>query len=251
MKILAMETFSKEFSIALLEEAQVIYAVSSEEFAKSRPPGTDGSTSLLVPMIESGFHQAGWHARDLDLIVLPVGPGSFTGLRVGVVTAKAFSFVHQTPLIGVNSLEVIAAKTAAEFQGLASDLPKREFRIAINAQRQQLFCGRFEFQAHWRLKQFGETTIEDRTAWLDSLKANDVVSGSGLKPLLDSLEQLRASRDVNIAPENCWSPTAVEVGHVGRQYFEAGRRDDPWAMLPVYYRPSAAEEKAKQRGLAE
>jgi tRNA threonylcarbamoyladenosine biosynthesis protein TsaB len=249
LKILAMETFSKEFSIALLDTSQVIYAVSADEFAQSRPPGSVGSSSILVPMIAAGLQTTGWNPRDLDLIVLPLGPGSFTGLRVGVVTAKAFSYVNRTPLIGVNSLEVIAAMTAAQFNLDQPDAAPLELRIAINAQRQQLFCGRFESQSPWHVNQIGETTIENRTNWLQSLSRGDIVSGSGLKPLLDSLDRVRTSRDVAVAPNHCWSPTAVEVGHVGRRYFEAGRKDDPWAMLPVYYRPSAAEEKARERGM--
>ena len=246
MKILALETFARQFSIALLDTAQVVYAITSEEFADNLQPGTGDTSSLLVPMIESGLNNSGWKVKDLELIVLPVGPGSFTGLRVGVVTAKAFSYVNQTPLIGVNSLEVIAAATAAEARDFDSVSPKGELRIAINAQRQQLFCGRFDYLSPWQVKQVGETTIENRESWLDSLKDGDIVSGSGIKPLLESLEIIRSSRDVKVAHQTCWSPTAVDVGQVGRKYFEAGRKDDPWAMLPIYYRPSAAEEKAKE-----
>lgn len=250
LKILAMETCFREFSVALLDTSQIVYAVSASEFAKTRAPGSYGSSSLLIPMIETGLNRSGWKSKDLNLIVLPVGPGSFTGLRVGVVTAKAFSYVHQTPLIGVNSLEVIAAMTAAQSNLIGPESPPAELRIAINAQRQQLFCGRFLFQSPWQVKQLGETTIEDRTTWLDSLKTGDIVSGSGIRPLQAALVSICASRGVIVAPETCWTPTAVEVGDVGRRYFDAGRQDDPWTLLPIYYRPSAAEEKANQRGQA-
>ena len=200
-------------------------------------------------------------AKDIGLVAIAVGPGMFTGLRVGVVTAKSIAYSVGAELIGVNTLEVIAAQTIDELQNRRQSSHFQEIvgpiiRPVLNAQRKQLFCGEFkpskskpsesEFnssgvsQFDWKLFQSAKDQILDRDDWINSLQPNDVLTGSGLQPILDQIKSQHP--DVVIAPESVWESSATSVGKLAWSQYQSGKRDDLWKLEPVYFRPSAAEE---------
>lgn len=105
MKILAYDTSGEVLSVALAVDGR---ALAEDQSA----PGLRHS-SCLMPLIEGILKKAGWKPRDLDVLAVGVGPGSFTGLRVGVATAKMLAFVWKTKLVGISSLEALARSTGS------------------------------------------------------------------------------------------------------------------------------------------
>jgi tRNA threonylcarbamoyladenosine biosynthesis protein TsaB len=207
-----------------------------------------GASTLLAPMIKSVLDQTDQSMCNIDLIALSTGPGLFTGLRVGVVTAKSLAYATNAHLIGVNTLEVIAAQTAAqtvkegdEFGSEGVDEGIESIRVVLNAQRQQLFCGHYQSDSKWNVCQVEPNQILDREIWLEQVSENDVVTGSGLKPIVDTVRDL--DRSVKVAPESTWNCNAGSVGKLAWRQFQSGKRDDLWKLQPFYFRPSAAEEK--------
>ena len=100
MKILAIDTSSKTCGVCILENKKEVY---------KKDIITDRSHSIkLMPIIEEVFNNIEFELKDIDLIVCDKGPGSFTGIRIGVATAKAFCDSLDIPLIGVSSLESLA-----------------------------------------------------------------------------------------------------------------------------------------------
>lgn len=245
MRILALETSSKHSSVALLDATRTLLATSSPDFAHNAKLATSGSSSLLVPMIDASLKKIGWKPADIELVAMPIGPGSFTGLRVGVVTVKALAYVNNPSVVGVNTLEVIAAQTLKYCTDAGVKNP-RKVCVAINAQRQQLFCENFESETVWSVQSLSKTTIEDRGDWLDRLDQESLVTGTGCKLLRDELGQRQAKQGFQIADESVWAASAESVGRVGFAHYQNGRRDDPWKIEPVYYRPSAAEERLQK-----
>ncbi len=238
MRILAIDASAKEFSVALLENKKLVFSEAEGYFVGLRP-SKRGSASLLIPAIRHGLETVNWRPADLELLAVTIGPGSFTGLRVGVVTAKSLAYVHQTPLVAVNTLEVLAAQA---IQGLKGKPDIHRVNAVINAQRQQLFSARFSATADDLVKKVGSTEIVDRDSWVENLEAGETVTGNGLRPLVEQLGSER--QDVVVAPREFWDVTAAAVGRIALTHFRNGRRDDPWSLVPEYYRPSAAEEKA-------
>lgn len=106
MKILAMDTSGPCASVA----AQSGEALVFEAFQQT---GRTHSQSLM-PLVEQALEAAGWQATDLDLIAATVGPGSFTGVRIGVTTARALSQATGVPCVGINALEAMAANVAGK-----------------------------------------------------------------------------------------------------------------------------------------
>lgn len=97
MLILVIDVCSDRGVTALIEEGKV-------DFCSGLPFGLHNSR-YLVPKIEEGLHSLGKESKEIDLIAVGIGPGSYTGMRVGSVVAKAMSYANQIPLTGVSSLE--------------------------------------------------------------------------------------------------------------------------------------------------
>jgi tRNA threonylcarbamoyladenosine biosynthesis protein TsaB len=247
MNVLAIDFSGKLASVAVLSDGQVLASVTSKSLQQNGPESSCirkgagkpvGVSSLLTPLIRAAIDQSGLTPSDFRFVALPVGPGLFTGLRVGVVTAKTLAYASGADVVGVNTLEVLAAK-AIDANG-PHDGP---VRVAINAQRQQLFAGEFRSTGTWRVEQVGENQIVDQEVWLESWADGDLVSGSGLKLVHSNLESVeRTACHVLMADQTVWDCDAVSVAKVAIEHYADGRRDDYWKMKPLYFRPSAAEE---------
>jgi tRNA threonylcarbamoyladenosine biosynthesis protein TsaB len=222
MRILAIETSGRDASLALLESAAGGAANVVREAAVTGP---ERSAQYLAPRLVELLSGAEWPAESIQLIAVAIGPGSFTGLRIGVTTAKTLAYAVGAEVIGVDTLEVIAS------QAPRTDEP---LWAVSDAQRQELFAAKFDPAG-------GVTSpsqILTQSAWLSALEMGDLVTGPGLKRIRASLPT-----GVEVVDEAAWQPTAAAVGKLGWRDYAAGRRNDLWQLLPQYYRLSAAEEK--------
>lgn len=274
MRILAIDTSAQFVSVSLLDQDRVIFELDSRRvsenadlttagkagsadvmangYTKKRskrgsktsrvfPPG---ASVLLAPMIKSVLDTANQKIAQIGLIALATGPGRFTGLRVAVVTAKALAYSTKSEIIGVNTLEVIAAQTAnsilSDHRSPNNTNEKISIRPVINAQRQQLFCGNYRPVSPWKVAPIAPNQILDRETWINEMCSGDIVTGDGLKPILDDIKSKRPN--VQIAAESIWETSATAVGKLAWHQFLDGKRDDLWSIQPLYFRPSAAEE---------
>lgn len=110
MRILGIETSTTQASVALLEGGKVVLERSS-----ARPKQ---SAERLLPLIAELLGEAGWPRGSLDRLAVSVGPGSFTGLRVGIACAQGLSLGLGVPLIGVGSLRAMARAVPEELRGV-------------------------------------------------------------------------------------------------------------------------------------
>lgn len=106
MKILAIDTACNLARVALTEDGKLCKEITVDDKRRH--------SVKLLPAIETLLAQCGTEPKDLDLIAVTKGPGSFTGLRIGVVTAKTMAYALHIPLVGVNTLDAIAASFAGE-----------------------------------------------------------------------------------------------------------------------------------------
>ena len=234
MITLAIETSSTQYSVALFRESQPIHHFSGPAVKTSDP--SSGTSTQLTPAIDKLLKTAQITPGHLELIAVSIGPGSFTGLRIGLTSAKTLAFALNIPLVAVDTFQVIAT------QATAPENPTAEILIATNAQRRQLFTQSFR---HPPSAQFptaiSELQIEDRDAWLQRIPPNAKVAGGGIRPLLNALKQ---KKDLVVAEENSWEPTARTVGKIGIHLAQQDSFEcQLWSAQPTYFRPSAAEEK--------
>lgn len=127
--LLAIDTSTPLVSVALADDAAVVHeAVSEREMQHGEQ---------LAPMIESAFAAAGIRRTDLTRIAAGVGPGAFTGLRVGLVTARTLGLALGVPVVGACSLDVLAVQAVEESVA-------EPFLASIDARRQELFWAEYD-----------------------------------------------------------------------------------------------------------
>ncbi|MFO0916971.1 MAG: tRNA (adenosine(37)-N6)-threonylcarbamoyltransferase complex dimerization subunit type 1 TsaB [Planctomycetaceae bacterium] len=174
--------------------------------------------------------------EDLSAIAATRGPGSFTGLRVGVVCAKTLAYSLQIPLITLDTFDVIAAQCPTDWSRVW---------IVDDAQRQELFVGRYE-SLDGKLRLTGERFIVPARHWLSSLAPQDIVTGPGALRLPDDIVLPVVQRQ----PEFC-VPRAETVCRLAAVRLARNDVDDVWAAAPFYIRVSGAEEKAALKQFAD
>ena len=124
MKILAIETATPGASVALVEDRATLAAASRIDRV--------GHAGFLVPAIDFCFDQVGWSPSDLDVVVVDVGPGLYTGLRVGLATAQGLAAAFGIPLVPATSVDAVAleARTGHRMIWAVVDVRRGEFAVA-------------------------------------------------------------------------------------------------------------------------
>lgn len=193
----------------------------------------------------------------IELISVTVGPGSFTGLRVGVATAKMLAFAWGIRLAPVDTLDAIGEQQRVDATAQAQDSASDGLAVlsVINAFRQQVFVAGWMFEAAFGWRQIASSQVVDARTWerdpLGSMVcrsdfdlgkvAEVVVSGPGLEAYHPAPQP-----HLRLADPARWQPRAVDVAQLGWRAHLAGKTVTAAELLPNYIRASAAEEKARE-----
>ncbi len=221
MKTLAIETTGRTGSVALL--------LADDCVAEQRLPEDTRSAQSLTLCIKELFDREGWSPQEVDLVAVARGPGSFTGLRIGIVTAKTIAYAVGAAIVGVNSLQVLATAV-----GGATPV-----WCVMDAQRDECYAAKFFFKEEDKPpREIETTTILTVDDWMKRLTPNDRVVGPLLAKLTD-----RLPKNVECLGKEFWMPRAGIVGQLAVDTFRDGEQEDIWQFVPDYYRKSAAEEK--------
>ncbi len=241
MTNLAIECSGTAGSVAIYDAEQQLSCVELDS--------SFGSVQTLAPQIQRLVRQFGTPT----LISVTQGPGSFTGLRVGLTTAKMLALAWKLPIVTVDTLEAVALR-AVRYSPVMP--PQTIFIPVINAFRKQVFSAAIQFTPNLTL--LAASQVLDAADWLASpLQAlvrdsaahfahasnqnSLVLCGPGLSTY--SVPEVE-SRGIQVAPQSIWSPTAAEVAWLGWQKYQAGITEDAFSLQPLYLRASAAEEQA-------
>jgi tRNA threonylcarbamoyladenosine biosynthesis protein TsaB len=220
LRIVALETSGVTASVALADGPTLI--------AEAALPGQRRSTQSLAPTLRVLLEQAGWRPADVELLAVSIGPGSFTGLRLGVATAKLFAYATGAKVRGVDTLRVIAAQ--AEPRGT-------QLQVVLDAGRGELLIGHFRFATACEAVPVETTQLVEAAKWLSETPLDVTFTGGGLRLVRD-----RLPANAKLTNETCWEPRAATVAQLAWRDVQQGLFDDIWTLAPVYYRRSAAEE---------
>lgn len=230
MKILALESSATAASVALCQEEELI----AQSFLHT---GLTHSQTLL-PMAQRLLADCGLTVGDLDLIAVAAGPGSFTGLRIGVAAAKGLAWAAQLPCAGCSTLEAMAWNLAG-FSG--------QVCAAMDARRHQVYNARFQVDgtAPRRLTPDRAIDLEDLIEELKGCDTPQLVVGDGAQLCYDALTA--AGIPARLAPPNLRQQTAWGVARQALELARTGQTVSPEALVPVYHRLSQAERERLAR----
>jgi tRNA threonylcarbamoyladenosine biosynthesis protein TsaB len=219
MLTLALETSGPLGSVAVVESGHVLREKSLE---LGRQHGQS-----LIPAIRDALAECGRRAKDCELVAVSVGPGSFTGVRVGVVCAKTLAYAARCQLAAIDTLHAVACNSPADV-----DLVK----VVGSAQRGDLITATYARNAEGSWVSQSGMNVVSAESWLAGLQAQDTVSGPGV----DKVAALIADR-CRVLDAEFRIPRAVWIAHLGVQAADAGTTNDFWAVEPLYFGRSSAE----------
>jgi tRNA threonylcarbamoyladenosine biosynthesis protein TsaB len=223
-RLLLIETSGRSGFVAVAEGPTLLEIRRLEEARRHARDLAPATLALLTAR--------GWKARDLNGVVVGLGPGSYTGLRVGIMSAKTLAYAVGCALIGVETFAVIAAQAPEEINRLD---------VLADAQQDKVYVQSFMREsADWR--SVGALRIRPFAEWLAARTAGTWVSGPGLHRWAP-----RLPADAPAVDAALWEPRAETLLRLGLARYTTGERDDPFALEPLYLRPSSAEEQQRVR----
>lgn len=223
MLVLAIETSTKVGGVAIVSEKGII--------SEMRLNVSIEYSERLLPEIDHLLSISRLSINDIDLFAITKGPGSFTGLRVGMSTVKGLAFATEKPVVTVSTLEALAWNT-----------PLTAFPVCpvIDARRGQVFTALFRWNGDGYLRLMEDSVI-NRTELKDTIKAitgdeRFIIIGDGARFYSDE-------KSFNFAPTEKNYPSPACVGFLGLRLAVNGISEDPVKIIPRYLRRSQAEEK--------
>ena len=196
MKMLAYDTSSDVLSVALFEGPRRLAGFNSPLFTRH--------SSALVPAIDRLLRKARVKPKELNCIAVGLGPGSFTGLRVWVTTAKVLSYVTGAKLVGVSSLEIIAAQAKTTRGNIV---------VLVDARKGKVYAGCYRKNTQGTLQVIRAPALTDAASFMRKIGKPAVV-------LKDNV-----------------FPKASDLGPLARQRIKQRRFIDPFKCRPLYLYP--------------
>lgn len=223
MKILAFDTSNQTLTVGLLDQGQLIGEVTTTN--------NKNHSTTLMPAISRLMDEVKWTPQDLERIVVAQGPGSYTGLRIGVTTAKTLATTLEIDLVGISSLKTLAAN-AVGTSGIIVPL--------FDARRQNVYAAGYT----WANEELTTVLPDQHIPLVDlltQLQEEKAVLFLGVdvekfKPLIQ--EKMPQAR---FAPVPSWNvPSGIALATLGEAATPAGEID---SFVPQYLKRVEAEEK--------
>jgi tRNA threonylcarbamoyladenosine biosynthesis protein TsaB len=222
--VLGIDSATRVAGAAIVDEQQVI----AEVFFNTRK----NHSQRLLPMIDAMLREAGVKLADLDGLAVALGPGSFTGLRIGLATVKGLAHAAHKPVAGIPTLDGLAWN-AWEVPGLVCPV--------LYARRQEVYTALYRWQEGelCRLTPYQALDPHSLVVLLNSCTQPVYFCGDGVAPYWEVWQQL--STRVHLLPSTATLPRAAQIARLGKERLLAGKGDDLFQLKPLYLRPSPAE----------
>ncbi len=198
----------------------------------SFPEGSAHGREIL-PRLRDCCRKGGFRPADITLLIADVGPGSLTGVRVGLATVKALAFATGSHVIGTVSMDVMALRAAA----LAM-----EIACVIDARRGQVFATRYSIGKAGRPARVSDIELIEPATLASRLSPGTLLIGDAV----ERHASVFRDRGLVLAPRELAFPRAADALLIGEEAFQAGRRDDLHMLEPLYLRESVAESTSKR-----
>lgn len=196
-------------------------------------------SQTIMPMLEHLKGMIGIDLEKVDAIATTSGPGSFTGIRIGVATAKAMAMALQVPLIGIPTLDV-----------MANNMTFTDAIICpiMDARRNQVYTAYYEWQEGELLRMSDHLGVEIDNL-LEMLKAEErqvIFLGDGVEVFKDKITEVLGENG-KFAPSFLMMQRASTLAHLATKAYEKGEVSDPDTFVPMYLRKSQAERELEER----
>jgi len=226
MKILGLDTATSCASLGIIDDDEVV-----AEYALYRK---ETLSAGLVPAIHALLAEARLDLHEIDGIAVSLGPGSFTGLRVGLSAVKGLALAVEKPVAGVPTLDA-----------LACNLPFTPYQICplLDARKGEVYAALYKNGVGGHVEQLTPYQVLSPAALIERIPPQETVFlGDGVEACRELVTQQLAEKAL-FAPLHLGFLRGTTVAELGRQRLARGERDDISSLVPIYVRPSDAELK--------
>ncbi|RSD32481.1 tRNA (adenosine(37)-N6)-threonylcarbamoyltransferase complex dimerization subunit type 1 TsaB [Vibrio pectenicida] len=229
-KILALDTATENCSVALL--------VNDCVYVRRQVAPRD-HTKKILPMVDEVLKEAGLRLTDLDALAYGRGPGSFTGVRIGIGIAQGLAFGAELPMIGISTLQAMA-------QGSFRNMGATHVACAIDARMSEVYWGRFARQEDGTWCSIDEEVVIPPAILADNSQADDFTwmkAGTGWGAYPDELDKVQ----FEVIQGNALYPDAEDIALLAKFEFEKDNIVTVEDASPVYLRDKVAWKKLPGR----
>jgi tRNA threonylcarbamoyladenosine biosynthesis protein TsaB len=229
MKVLGIDTSTSCGSLGIINDDAVVaeYALFRDETHSTR----------LIPAIQNLLKEARLDLDEIDGIAVSLGPGSFTGLRVGLSAVKGLALAAERPVVGVPTLNA-----------LASNLPFTHYQICplVDARKGEVYTALYKDGEGGQVEQLTPYQVVAPLDLLEKIPPQETIFlGDGVEAYGELIEE-RFGANALFAPPHLRFLRGSTVAEIGLQRFKRGEQDDISSLVPIYVRPSDAEIKWTQ-----
>ncbi|MEE1047279.1 MAG: tRNA (adenosine(37)-N6)-threonylcarbamoyltransferase complex dimerization subunit type 1 TsaB [Clostridia bacterium] len=191
----------------------------------------------IMPMIEQMLYQAEIELSDIDCFAAAAGPGSFTGVRIGVATVKALAHAAGKPCVAVSTLQALANNVAC-FDGIICPI--------MDARRNQVYNALFKGESMERITEDRAISIDDLLSELKETEGKIIFNGDGVAVFADKIKEELGERAV-FARRMQMMNLAASVAEIGCDMLERGETIEYTELSPQYLRLSQAERERLEK----
>ncbi len=224
MKILAVDTSTDYLCLGLYDAGR------SCEFGLE--VGRQLS-SLLAPTVKRVLDKLNWRSADIDYFACGLGPGSFTGLRVGLAAVKGLAWAHKKPIIGISTLDILAAAVTGASRAVAP---------IIDAKRGLVYCAVYKNN-----KRVSPYMLLSEKELLRKIKADSIIFGSGVGLFKERL--LRQVKSLTILEKDYWYPKAHNMVKLALERIRDKKTADTLNIKPIYLYPKECQIKIQKSNI--
>lgn len=232
MRILAVESSAVTASVAILTD-NVLTAEYTINYKKTH-------SQTLLPMIDEICKMTETEPESFDLIAVSIGPGSFTGLRIGAATGKGMALALGKDMAAVPTLEAMAYNVYGSSKVICP---------VMDAKRQHLYTGIYDFDESGDLRVIKEQSLlsyDELCSELNALKRPVILLGDGVDAAKSAFEA-GLTCEYEIAPAHICTQRAASVAIAARAMYERGETVSAEELHPDYLRPSQAEREMSNK----
>ena len=223
MKILALETATLAGSIAIVDDAEGL-------IGEVRVNVRIAHAERLMPSIEWLLNASNTPVKEIDAFAVSIGPGSFTGLRIGLSTAKGLAFAANKPIVPVPTLDAFAGTMPFCLHMICP---------MLDARKSEVYAGLYRWEDNYCKKILSETAIRPEDL-LKTINEPVVFMGEGSRIYKSLISEVLKSNAI-FAPPSRMSPSAATVAAIAIEKINQGITTDPLSLTPFYIRKSEAE----------
>lgn len=229
MRVLAIDTSTMLGGIAVMDDAGLI--VETRLNVKST------HSERLMTELNHTLKQSGLKISDIDIFAVAIGPGSFTGLRIGLSTVKGFSYVTGKPIVSVPTLEAFAW-----------NFPYSRYPICtmLDARKEEVYAAVFRWEGNGFVRLINEVSIKPSELLGKLNEAERIIfTGEGALLYKDTIIEVMGRKAI-FAPSQKMVPSPSNVAFIGLEKAMKGEFSEPISLIPFYIRKSEAEIKKIQ-----